>query len=217
MRSFSRTVAGAAASISEVSKLPAWSPAAKAAPRRSAQRFFWNSVKQTEAPAFLASSVARFSTSRLAGSWLTLTSATARNCFASETHRSRTSAVAVSGGRLTVPGKAAPSSETQNVTGGAIRAGSPRCFSLTAVRRAISIAITVSVATGRCGPWASVFPTGRSAIGRSLSAASTSVQLISGISTFSAMVREGASLLLLSSLSLLLGLLWEGGLSDRSL
>ena len=50
----------------------------------------------------------------------------------------------------------------------AIRQGSAFCFSRRAARRAISIAITVSVATGRCGPWASVFPTGSSAIGRSL-------------------------------------------------
>ena len=72
-----------------------------------------------------------------------------------------------------------------------MRAWRPRCLSRSAVRRAISIAITVSVATGRWGPWASVLPTGSSAIGRSLSAASTSVQLISGINTFSAMVLEG--------------------------
>ena len=58
------------------------------------------------APAFFASSAARFSASRLAGSWLMLTRATARNFLESEVQTSRTSATAVSGGRLTVPGNA---------------------------------------------------------------------------------------------------------------
>src|SRR6185295_6238094 len=105
--------------------------------------------------------------------------------------RSRTRAVAVSAGRLIVPGNESPNSATVKFTEGRISAAIPRPLSLTAARRAISVAITESVETGRWGPWASVAPTGSRATGRSFIARSTSVQVISDINTFSAMALEG--------------------------
>ena len=120
-----------------------------------------------------------------------LTRATARNFLDAATQMSRRRAVAVSGGRLIVPANSAPNSATVKATGGRINDGMPRALSLAAPRRAISVAITVSVAMGRCGPWASVAPTGTSATGRSFIAWSTSVQVISGISMFSRMAIEG--------------------------
>src|SRR2546425_5389221 len=216
MRVFSRTISGAAAIMSEVSKAPAWSPARKASPSVSAQRFFVTSVKQTLVPAFFASSTAFFSASMCWGSRWMFTRATARNFLARVRQRSRTSTCAVSAGRLIVPGKSAPNSATVKVTGGRIRAAIPRSFSLSAPRRAISVAITESVETGRWGPWASVAPTGSRATGRSFIAWSTSVQVISDINTLSAMVLEG-SVFLRSFLLFLISGVGGGNSGSRSL
>src|SRR3989442_9550458 len=216
MRVFSRTISGAAAIMSEVSKAPAWSPARKASPSVSAQRFFVTSVKQTLVPAFFASSTAFFSASMCWGSRWMFTRDTARNFLARVRQRSRTSTCAVSAGRLIVPGKSAPNSATVKVTGGRIRAAIPRSFSLSAPRRAISVAITESVETGRWGPWASVAPTGSRATGRSFIAWSTSVQVISDINTLSAMVLEG-SVFLRSFLLFLISGVGGGNSRSRSL
>src|SRR5262245_29841924 len=190
MRVFSRTFSGLAAMTSDVSKEPAWSPARNASPSFSAQRFFVMSVKQTLAPAFAASSTAFLTVSTCAGSRWMFTMATARKRRARATDTSRSRAVAVAAGRLIVPGKSAPNSATVKFTGGAISEVMPRCLSLAAARRDISTAMMLSAETGRWGPWASVAPTGTRARGRSFIACSTSVQVISDISTFSAMILE---------------------------
>ena len=90
-----------------------------------------------------------------------------------------------------MPANEAPKSATVKNTGGRISDGMPCSLSFSAPRRAISVAITVSAETGRCGPWASTAPTGMSATGRSLSASSISVHVISDITMFSAMAIEG--------------------------
>ena len=90
-----------------------------------------------------------------------------------------------------VPGKLAAKSDTVNETGGRISALTPCSLSLAAPRFAISMAITVSALRGRCGPCASVAPTGRMPTGRSFIASSTSVQVISDITIWSAMAIEG--------------------------
>ena len=146
------------------------------------------SVKQTFAPAFTASSTAFLTDSTCAGSRWMFTMATVRKRLARATERSRSSALAVSAGRLMVPGKSAPNSATVKFTGGAMSEVMLRCLSLAAVRRHISTAMMLSADTGRWGPWASVAPTGTRARGRSFIACSTSVQVISDISTLSAMV-----------------------------
>src|SRR6185503_6405706 len=139
-----------------------------------------------------------FRESRCAGSRWRLASATARNFLAAERQTSRISAAAVSGVTVMLPGKSAPKSATVKVTGGRIRAGTPFSLSFLAPRRAISVAITVSVERGRWGPCASVAPTGRMATGRSFIASSTSVQVISGITMLSVMAIEGGLPSLLS-------------------
>jgi hypothetical protein len=126
-----------------------------------------------------------------------LAKATQRKRLAVATATSRSSAIAVSAETLRVPGKSAPNSATVNATGGRISDGTPCALSFFAPRRHISSAITVSVDTGRCGPWASIAPTGTSATGRSLIASSISVQLISLSTMLSAMsLRRGTPSLL---------------------
>src|SRR5438445_2741177 len=162
------------------------------------------SAQQTLAPAFFASSSAAFTHSMCPGSRWRLAMATARNFFAVETHTSRSSATDVSGETLMVPGNVAATPATGNDTGGRMSALTPCSLSLAAPRRAISMARTVSVLRGRCGPCASIAPTGSIPTGRSFIASSTSVHVISDITMCSAMAIEGRLPSLLSAAQVLL-------------
>ena len=180
-RMLSRTSSGRSASTIDVSNWPAWqAPLRNSSLSRRAHGLAARLGNATTSPVSRRIALTAVSSeARCPGSRCALAMASTPNPWRVRLPAiSSTIAVTVSGRSDSVPAKPWANAAAVYVSGGRITTLRPRAASRPAPERAIAWAMITSVSNGRCGPCASMAPTGRTAADPGPAASRASSQVI---------------------------------------